>query len=90
MSSKLPQSTDARDWASEFMEFWGHRLNEIDEELMLTWFANAIMAGVDEANRRTRNSRNSIEITLFKKPNDPNERVNKPNYNPPSFEDFDK
>lgn len=32
----------------------------------------------------------SAEITLFKKPNDPNERVNKPNYNPPSFEDFDK
>lgn len=34
--------------------------------------------------------RSSIDITLFKKPNDPNERVNKPNYNPPSFEDFDK
>lgn len=50
--TKLPQSFDARDWAEGFMEIWANRLTEIDKDLMVTWFANAIMAGHDEAGRR--------------------------------------
>lgn len=51
--SKLPQSFDARDWAKEFVQ---HVLAKpsiaTDEETMLTWFANAIMAGYDEYARK--------------------------------------
>jgi hypothetical protein len=44
----LPGSFDARDWATEFMHmFGGERRKEIDHELMVCWFANAIMAGYD-------------------------------------------
>lgn len=43
---------DAKDWAEEFMRIWGERRNEIDEGLMLAWFANSIMAGFDESSRR--------------------------------------
>ena len=42
------QSMDAQVWAAEFCRiFPGH-----DEGTMLAWFANAIMAGFDEATRR--------------------------------------
>lgn len=42
------QSMDAQVWAAAFCkQFPGH-----DEGTMLAWFANAIMAGFDEANRR--------------------------------------
>lgn len=44
---KLHQTTDAAVWAKEFV-----RINGGDEELMLTWFANAIMVGHDEGQRR--------------------------------------
>lgn len=47
--------TDATLWAREFMASFGHRLGEIDEALMLAWFANAIMAGYDERARREEN-----------------------------------
>jgi hypothetical protein len=40
---------DAREWAKEFQRVWGDRLNEVDEELMVGWFANAIMTGYDKA-----------------------------------------
>lgn len=42
-------SFDARDWAKAFVKMHGG-----DEELMLTWFANALMRGFDEATSRER------------------------------------
>ena len=35
---------DAKEWAKFFMGTWKNKLNEIDEETMLSWFANAMMA----------------------------------------------
>ena len=34
-------------WAQEFMLLFGNKKDEIDEELMVGWFANSIMAGFD-------------------------------------------
>lgn len=36
---------DGAAWAAEFMRLFGHRRDEIDEGLMIGWFANAIEAG---------------------------------------------
>lgn len=41
---------DATVWAKEFMDIFGDKLNTIDESLMHTWFANAIMCGWDHYN----------------------------------------
>lgn len=41
------QSFDAQDWAKAFMDKVGCR-EPIDEEMMLTWFAGALMRGYDE------------------------------------------
>lgn len=51
--SKLLSTMDAKVWADEFMETKA-RLGEkeFDHAMMLGWFANAIMAGFDEATRR--------------------------------------
>lgn len=51
------QSMDASLWAAKFLETmktqkW--KKKDIDESLMLSWFACAIMAGYDEASRRYR------------------------------------
>lgn len=52
---KLPHSTDARDWSKAFVEIVKENPTiPSDAETMTTWFANAIMAGVDEAERRHR------------------------------------
>ena len=50
---KLLSTMDAKVWADEFMETKA-RLGEkeFDHAMMLGWFANAIMAGFDEATRR--------------------------------------
>lgn len=45
-------SFDAQDWAKEFMRLFGDRRQDIDESLMLGWFANALMRGWDEHQRR--------------------------------------
>ena len=46
-------SMDAKVWAKEFMRLYQKKYNwEVDEELMIGWFANAIMAGYDRANRK--------------------------------------
>ena len=48
---KLHQTMDAQVWAQAFME----RVNAgaiVTEELMLAWFANAIMCGWDHHARR--------------------------------------
>lgn len=41
------QSFDARDWARAFMRIVIDGNVEIDEALMVAWFANAIMRGYD-------------------------------------------
>lgn len=52
--SKLPRSFDARDWASEWLEVIKNYPGvPTDEGTMVGWFANALMCGFDEANRRT-------------------------------------
>jgi hypothetical protein len=47
-------SFDARDWAEHFMKLFGERKDEIDESLMLGWFANTLMRGYDEGRARSR------------------------------------
>lgn len=49
MNNKLPHSTDAQLWAKEFMKLFEEKKESIDEGLMISWFANAIMAGHDRA-----------------------------------------
>ena len=41
----LLQTTDGSVWAAEFMKRFGQSKNQIDEELMISWFANAIETG---------------------------------------------
>lgn len=48
---------DATVWAREFVARFGG-----DEELMRAWFANAIMAGYDEANRRRDKSYDPVAV----------------------------
>ena len=57
------QSMDANVWAQKFVEYkkryrWTH--SEIDEELMTTWFARAIMVGYDEGTKRAEAARSNI------------------------------
>jgi hypothetical protein len=44
----LQGNTDALAWAEAFMDLMSRGEIVVDEALMLTWFANAIMAGFDE------------------------------------------
>lgn len=46
------QSFDAQDWAKSFMGRFGGNLTEISEDLMLCWFANALMRGWNERARQ--------------------------------------
>lgn len=49
-------SFDARDWAEAFC-----KLNPgMDEDLMIAWFANALMRGYDEATSRNSLSKESL------------------------------
>ena len=43
----LMNTTNASEWAEEFFRLWGDRLDQVDESLMLSWFASAIMCGSD-------------------------------------------
>lgn len=52
MSEVIRDSIDAKVWAVEFMNLFSDKRDEIDEGLMIAWFANAIMNGFDEAARR--------------------------------------
>jgi hypothetical protein len=61
--SKLPQSFDARDWVNE----WRETLKTAptiswDNDTMLTWFSNALMAGFDEAHRREQGKEKYVYI----------------------------
>lgn len=42
----LNEDVDAQRWAREFMEVW-NKNPVMDEGWMLSWFANAIMCGMD-------------------------------------------
>ncbi len=48
----IPCSMDARLWARVFAAQAKEQPEIVDEENMLGWFSNAIMAGYDEASRR--------------------------------------
>lgn len=50
--SDLLQTMDAKKWAEEFMRLFGNKREEIDEGLMISWFASAIMVGYDHATNR--------------------------------------
>jgi len=47
-------SFDAQDWAKAFIKAATENkwLDKIDEEIMVTWFANALMRGYDEGTAR--------------------------------------
>lgn len=45
-------SFDARDWAESFCKIAKGKGLEIDQGWMVSWFANALMRGFDEANSR--------------------------------------
>jgi hypothetical protein len=51
-ASELSNTIDALVWAKNFMNVKEATNFTIDESLMLAWFANAIMAGFDEGQRR--------------------------------------
>jgi hypothetical protein len=67
---KLAETTDASVWAAEFMRTkkeQGWTLEEIDEDLMLGWFANAMCAQMDKDRaelERMREAREQIEKTI--------------------------
>ncbi len=62
----LHDTIDAKVWAKEFCKRWPNALCQIEgkegveseedwEDIMVVWFANAIMAGVDnQANKKSR------------------------------------
>jgi hypothetical protein len=49
------ESFDAREWAAAFLEF--HPQYGVDYELLVGWFANALMRGYDEHAARRRSWR---------------------------------
>ncbi len=68
---KLPEdfnvllSFDAGDWAASFIATLRDNPNiVVDEELMVTWFANALMRGYDEREWRTPEYKRSIRRAL--------------------------
>lgn len=54
MSNKsfLHSTTNASIWAKEFMDTIIEHDIDVDEDFMLGWFANAIMAGYDSCRNR--------------------------------------
>jgi len=52
LANKLIGNPDAKVWAEEFVKLLKEKPSiEIDEGLMIGWFANAIMAGYDKGHR---------------------------------------
>lgn len=43
-TAKLLDTNDAMVWAEEFMKSFGDKLDQIDQDLMVGWFANAMAA----------------------------------------------
>lgn len=74
---KLTQTIDASVWAKTFMEMFKDRHEEIDEELMLTWFANAIMTGSDRQYYRMQPKIDKLKgLLLLTDPSVSNEEMN--------------
>lgn len=55
MNTEFTKSFDAQDWAKAFMNIVVKGKIVIDEELMIGWFANAIMRGYDESMKKGNN-----------------------------------
>ena len=54
-------SFDAREWAKEFCSYYP----EVPEEMVIGWFANALMLGFDEAMMRLANKPASKNETII-------------------------
>jgi len=63
----LHQTTDAHIWAKEFMRIIVDKNIEIDEGLMISWFANSIMTMYDTRNSEILSKMN--EMLLVQKDN---------------------
>lgn len=57
------ESADAKLWAHEFIRLFGNKKDEIDESLMLAWFACAIERGKMEEAKRVRDKLNTFDQT---------------------------
>lgn len=64
--SKILQTLDANEWSKEFIDTFKDRKEEIDLNLMRTWFANAIMCGYDFRQREIDSLRAKIQIAYDK------------------------
>ncbi len=49
---ELLDTCNAKLWAEEFMRLFGERRQDIDEGLMIGWFANAMQAGEHHYRRK--------------------------------------
>uniref|UniRef100_A0A6M3J041 Uncharacterized protein n=3 Tax=viral metagenome TaxID=1070528 RepID=A0A6M3J041_9ZZZZ len=70
---ELVNSMDARVWAKEFMRLYENSRKApqnipdwVDEDLMRGWFANAIMAGYDNATRKLQAENKALKEQLDK------------------------
>lgn len=63
--AKLHSTMDAKVWAEEFMRIFGQKLSEIDEGLMIGWFANAIMCGSDITHNRQQKHIDKLKAILL-------------------------
>lgn len=57
---KLHKTMDAKVWAKEFIRLYRKFGFEPDEEIMLGWFANAIMIGYDNGYSRGKKERKTV------------------------------
>lgn len=62
----LHSTMDASVWAEEFIRIFAHRRDEIDEGLMIGWFANSIMTGYDHATSKFRGEIETLRAQLEK------------------------
>lgn len=63
----LNEDIDGQRWAKEFITIWkGQPVGgpEVDEGLMIGWFANAIMAGHDHAARKARDEAEHLRMQI--------------------------
>lgn len=67
-AADLNYNMDALDWAKSFMGHFGggERWNEIDESLMIAWFANAIMTGYDVGRSKFRKELGHADPAAFR------------------------
>ena len=73
---KLHNTTDAMIWAKEFMWIIMQPGKLIDEEIMLGWFANAIMTGSDHTRWKFEKRITELEEQLSQKDRDETKKGN--------------